>query len=73
MGASKNRKKRPSSEYFCEAEIIEIKHICRGSVQDTRGFRVNNPTDNIKMFEFLCDKLGFSYKDYKKFKNIEWQ
>jgi len=73
MSRRKMHKKRDSSKYFREPECIEIKIISHGNVIDTQGFKKNNVNDTIRLFEFLCDKHDFNYKEYQKFKNIKWQ
>lgn len=65
--------KRKTSEYFSKSEIVEIRHICNGKIVDQQGFNINNKNDHIKLFELLCDKLGFNYQAYKRFKSIDWQ
>ena len=64
---------RESINYFRQGDAIEVKHIVNGKVIDTRGFRLNNPSDNNKFFEYALEKLGFNYKKYHREKISEWQ
>jgi hypothetical protein len=55
-------------------EVVQLRIVDKNSheVLSTYEFLPNKEIDNITFFE-IAEKLGFSFKRYKRDKDIEWQ
>ena len=71
-----NRKKSgmiSGVSYQRKGECIEVRLVDNYRVTETQQFKIHDAKDNDRFFEYVCDKLGFDFKRYKKNKLIEWQ
>jgi len=59
--------------YKRKGEYLEVRLINDYRVVETQQFKVQDASDNNRLFEYVCDKLGFDFKKYKRSKLIEWQ
>lgn len=69
-------KQRGSIIYQRSGDSLEVRHIVGGNVQDVQYFKCNHDGDNLRLFQYVCDKLGFNFEKYtrenKKKHKFEW-